>query len=55
MVRIRLGSTAALALALTAAPLIATLTPKESNVLGSSNEDDDLIAGTTMPGERQAA
>ena len=50
MVRIRLGSPAALALALAAAPLIATLAPREGNVLGRSN-GDDLIAETSMPGE----
>ncbi|HEV7668424.1 MAG TPA: hypothetical protein VGS22_07865 [Thermoanaerobaculia bacterium] len=54
MVRIRLSSPAALALALTAAPLIATLAPRESDVPGNSNEDD-LITGNSLPGESKAA
>ncbi|MEP7009221.1 MAG: hypothetical protein ABJC13_02760 [Acidobacteriota bacterium] len=53
MIRIRLGSPAALALALTAAPLIATLAPGAAQKLGLT--EDDLITGTSIPGERKAA
>jgi hypothetical protein len=54
MVRIRLGSPAALELALSAAPLLATLPPKANDGSLGAHEYD-LIAGNSVPGESKAA
>jgi len=55
MITIQLGSPSALALALAAAPLFATLIPKADDDSIGSADDDGMVTGTSMPGEREAA
>jgi hypothetical protein len=51
MVRIRLGSPAALELALSAAPLLATLSSRVNDDSTGGTDEYDLIAGNSLPGE----
>ena len=55
MIRIRLGSPAALELALSAAPLLATLPAPADDVALEGANENDLIAGTTASHEVRAA
>lgn len=55
MVRIRVGSPAALELALSAAPLLATLPPRANDDSIDGANERDLIAGNSLPNEALAA
>ncbi|HXU31777.1 MAG TPA: hypothetical protein VN851_14480 [Thermoanaerobaculia bacterium] len=55
MVRIRLGSPAALELALSAAPLLATLAARANDDSIEGANENALIAGNSFPGEAKAA
>jgi hypothetical protein len=55
MIRIRLGSPTALELALSAAPLLATLTARANDDSVDGANENDLIAGNSILGEAKAA